>query len=291
MDPAHRAAFEQARALLCAVGPEVERALMIASEAHRGQYDRSGKPYIFHPLHLALHASTPEERCAALLHDVLEDTSVSAAELEGAGFDPAVLRAVVALTRTPDESYEAFIERVARDRLASRVKLLDLAHNSDLSRLPDPPSEQDLERTRKYERARLRLEAELEKRNLYVVLEPAARKLARGAATLPIVRGDHVTLAYRVTPTPSLEAYLDGERAIGQEITLRAVAECRSDGVQAWLLELDGSSRRKLDGAALHLTVSRSNAARSRDAGELLATGARAPLNELLRGTLEWVDD
>jgi len=269
----------------------VERALRIAVEAHRGQRDKSGRPYIFHPLHLAQRAANNDERCAALLHDVLEDTSVTVDDLRRAGFGEAVLRAVVALTRPESETYEAFIERVARDRLASRVKLLDLAHNSDLSRLPAPPSGQDVERLRKYERARLRLEAELAKRNLYVVLDAASRQLVQGAARLPIVRGDHVTLAFRVAPQPDLSAFLDGGQPVGARVELRAIAECLSERVQAWLVELGSSSTRKLDGGALHVTVSRSEHARSRDAGELLAHGARTPLDQPLRGVLAWVDD
>ncbi len=227
----------------------------------------------------------------ALLHDVLEDTPVTAAQLTEAGFSSRIVRAVQCLSRDANEDYSAFIERVARDRLASRVKLLDLAHNSDLSRLPGPPLAQDLARVEKYRQASERLYAELQKRNLYISLDPATRGRIAARASLPIVKSEHVTLAYRVAPTADLSPYLQEHHQIADVLKLRAVAECADDRVQAWVVELDGSTCRKLDGATLHLTVSRSHAARSRDANELLRRGERRPLQEIFSGRLEWADD
>jgi len=269
----------------------VAQALYLAATAHRGQRDRAGKPYIFHPLHLALAAGNAEERCVALLHDVLEDTDVTSEQLSQHGFGARIVRAVTLLTRRSDETYEQFILRVAGDRLASRVKLLDLAHNSDLSRLPGAPSEQDLARQRRYAAATATLRAELEKRNLYLVLDDTSRGVARQRALLPIVRAEHVTLAHRVLPTEPLSAFLDPPAQLGQQLTFAAVAQCQNELVQAWVLELNGSSRRKHDGGTLHLTVSRSAQARSRDSNDLLKHGARTPMAATLVGTLSWVDE
>jgi (p)ppGpp synthase/HD superfamily hydrolase len=141
------------------------RAAVIASQAHLGQFDKAGEPYILHPMRLAVRASTPEERIVALLHDVVEDSDVTLEELAREGFGPAVVRALECLTRKPGETYDTFIERIAADKLATRVKLLDLEDNADLSRLRNV-SPEDRERARKYHRAKARLEAELEERLL-----------------------------------------------------------------------------------------------------------------------------
>lgn len=280
---------EQAERLVA--DEKVACALDVAATAHRGQVDRAGKPYIFHPLHLALAAGSAEERCVALLHDVLEDTDVTPERLSQLGFGARIVRAVTSLTRQGDEAYEQFILRVAGDRLASRVKLLDLAHNSDLSRLPGEPSEQDLARQRKYAVATATLQGELQKRNLYLVLDDASRAFAQRHAVLPIVRAEHVTLAHRVLPTESLSAFLDGPAQLGQQLSFVAVAQCQNELAQAWVLELNGSSHRKHDHGVLHLTVSRSARARSRDSNDLLEHGARTPLAATLAGTLSWVDE
>jgi hypothetical protein len=126
-------------------------------------------------------------------------------------------------------------------------------------------------------------------RHLYVLLDDTSRRRVAACALLPIVKGDHVTLAYAAPPDAHLAEYIDEPWHEGDEITLHAVAEYASDDVQAWLVELAGSSRRKQDGGALHITVSRSATARSRDANVLLAVGSPTPRAEVLRGTLRWV--
>ena len=100
-----------------------------------------------------------------------------------------------------------------------------------------------------------------------------------------------MTLAFRVAPVADLSEFLGGVNPIGGVVELHAIAECRNDRVQAWLVELGGSARRRIDGGALHVTVSRREDARSGEANELLAHGARTPLSESLRGVLAWVDD
>lgn len=130
----------------------LEKAIAISARAHEGQTDKGGSPYILHPLKVMLRLSHHDERIVAVLHDVVEDTHVTLADLRNEGFSEAILAAIDALTKREGETYQAFIERAARDRLARRVKLADLAENSDLSRI-DSPSQNDLERVEKYRKA------------------------------------------------------------------------------------------------------------------------------------------
>jgi (p)ppGpp synthase/HD superfamily hydrolase len=130
----------------------LERAIAIAAMAHEGQVDKTGAPYVLHPLRMMLTVRTPEARMAAVLHDVVEDTPVTLEELKGEGFPEAVLEAVAALTKREGEDYEAFIRRVAPNPIAREVKLADLRDNSDLSRIANP-TEKDRARIEKYRRA------------------------------------------------------------------------------------------------------------------------------------------
>lgn len=130
----------------------LERAIAIAAQAHAGQVDKGGAPYILHPLRVMLGLQRPEERIVAVLHDVLEDSAVPLEQLRGEGFSAAVLAALSALTKVEGEDYPAFIRRAAANPLARRVKLADLADNSDLSRIPEPGAE-DLRRLEKYRQA------------------------------------------------------------------------------------------------------------------------------------------
>jgi len=132
----------------------LERAIALAAQAHEGQVDKAGAPYIFHPLRMMLSVDTPEARVAAVLHDVVEDTPVSLEELRAEGFSEAVIGAVEALTKRPEEEddYDAFIRRVAPNPLARQVKLADLRDNCDVSRIAQP-SQKDWRRIEKYKRA------------------------------------------------------------------------------------------------------------------------------------------
>ncbi|RMM42184.1 HD domain-containing protein [Pseudomonas corrugata] len=130
----------------------LEKAIAISARAHEGQTDKGGSPYILHPLKVMLRLSHHDERIVAVLHDVVEDTRVTLADLRSEGFSEAILAAIDSLTKREGETYQAFIERAGRDPLARRVKLADLAENSDLSRI-DSPSQNDLERVEKYRKA------------------------------------------------------------------------------------------------------------------------------------------
>ncbi len=111
-----------------------EDALILAAEAHRGQTDKLGEVYVRHVVRVAERLDSDEARLVALLHDVLEDTGVTADELRARGVPESVIDHVVELTRRDGEAYEEYIGRLAGDDVARAVKLADLADN--LERLP-----------------------------------------------------------------------------------------------------------------------------------------------------------
>ena len=129
-----------------------KKAMKIAFEAHKEQVDRGGLPYIYHPIHLAEQMDDENTICAALLHDVIEDSSVTLEELERAGFPDKVLGALRALVHDPKVPYMEYVAALRNDPIAAAVKLADLRHNSDLSRL-DRVDERALARAEKYRKA------------------------------------------------------------------------------------------------------------------------------------------
>jgi hypothetical protein len=270
----------------------LERAIEIATRAHEGQRDKAGAPYIEHPMRLVERASTDEERMVAALHDVVEDGGVTLEDLVTAGFPRDVVRAVDHLTKRPEEAhdYAAFIERVAKDRLASRVKLLDLEDNSDLSRL-SPPTDADRARTAKYARAIERLRAELAKRSLYVVLDEESRAKVRAIAVYPEVRGDHVTLAHRVDPQSLSPEWIPGGANVGDRVELEVRGQAMDGRVQALVVSMGGTRKRPSDGGMLHVTVSFASEARAGDANALLGVATLVPLRMHLSGTVQWIED
>lgn len=130
----------------------IERAIAIAAEAHEGQIDKAGAPYVFHPLRLMMRMATIEERIVAVLHDVVEDSAITFEDLEKEGFSTAVLEALESVTRRPSENYDKFVLRAATNPIGRRVKLIDLEDNCDLSRI-SAPTERDFSRIEKYRRA------------------------------------------------------------------------------------------------------------------------------------------
>lgn len=131
----------------------LERAIAIAAEAHAGQVDKAGQPYILHPLRVMQRVNTPAERIAAVLHDVVEDTPVGLEQLAARGFDPEVVAAVDALTKRPGESRVDAARRAAANPVARVVKLADNAENMDLSRIPHP-TPKDHARVEEYRQVR-----------------------------------------------------------------------------------------------------------------------------------------
>ena len=112
-----------------------KKALKFCFEAHKNQFDKSGIPYVFHPFHLAEQMQTEETTIVALLHDVVEDTDYTFDDLVAMGFDSVVIEALVLLTHDDSEDYMDYVRAVKVNPIATAVKLADLRHNSDLSRL------------------------------------------------------------------------------------------------------------------------------------------------------------
>ena len=131
----------------------INKAKELATLHHKGQTDKAGKPYIQHPLRLMEAVNSTNEKIVAVLHDIVEDTDVSFDDLQAEGFNKTVIDAIKCVTKIDGENYEDFIERISHNRLATTVKLADLADNMDLSRLPTV-TEVDLERVEKYKRAK-----------------------------------------------------------------------------------------------------------------------------------------
>jgi len=134
-----------------------KKAMIIAYRAHHGQFDKAGVPYIFHPYHLAEQMDDEISVCAALLHDVIEDTAITSEKL-AADFPPEVVDAVMLLTHRDDEDYLGYVMRLSRNTVAAKVKIADLKHNSDVSRLPSSIDSRAQARLKKYAAAIVILE-------------------------------------------------------------------------------------------------------------------------------------
>lgn len=126
-------------------------ALQTAMKAHGGQVDKAGRDYIEHPIAVAARVNSPEEKMAAYLHDVVEDTDVTLEDLRSMGFPECVIEAVDCLTKREGVSLADYLYRVKRNEIARVVKLADLDHNSDISRIPEP-KEKDYRRVERYHR-------------------------------------------------------------------------------------------------------------------------------------------
>ncbi|MBR5104864.1 MAG: phosphohydrolase [Alistipes sp.] len=131
----------------------LERAIEIATEAHRGQVDKAGNDYIQHPLRVMAAGKTTNEKIVGVLHDVVEDADWTFERLAAEGFSSEIIEALQCVTKlSEEEPYDEFIERVKASRLAVAVKLNDLADNMDIRRL-GKLTEKDFKRLQKYHRA------------------------------------------------------------------------------------------------------------------------------------------
>lgn len=135
----------------------IEKSLKISMQAHAGQADKAGNPYILHPLRLMAKMDTEEEMAVALLHDTIEDSPLTAESLLDAGLPSTIVDAVECLTKVYGENYDQFIQRVLKNNLAIKVKKADIEDNLNVLRL-DTLSDDDLERVRKYFSAWKRLD-------------------------------------------------------------------------------------------------------------------------------------
>ena len=130
----------------------LDAAVALACRVHAGQVDKSGKPYILHPLRLMLKFDNIDEQVVSVLHDVVEDGDVTLNDLRALGVSDAAVAAIDCLSKRDGELYEDFIARIKPNALARRVKIEDIRDNLDLTRLPDI-GDKDLQRAAKYHRA------------------------------------------------------------------------------------------------------------------------------------------
>lgn len=131
---------------------ETKKALKLSFEAHKNQTDKSGLPYVYHPLHLAEQMTDENSTVVALLHDVVEDTEYTFEDLQKLGFNEVVIEALKLLTHDDVVPYMEYVKAIQGNEIARAVKLADLKHNSDLTRL-DFVDEKACARKKKYEEA------------------------------------------------------------------------------------------------------------------------------------------
>lgn len=132
--------------------PMTNKALKLCFAAHKEQLDKSGLPYVFHPFHLAEQMTDEDTTIVALLHDVVEDTDITLEDLSNMGFGEKVLEAVRLMTHLPGVPYMEYVAEIKKNPIARQVKLADLHHNSDITRL-EYVDQKMLERVEKYRKA------------------------------------------------------------------------------------------------------------------------------------------
>lgn len=129
-----------------------KKALQLSFMAHKDQTDKSGMPYVFHPFHLAEQMPDEDTTIVALLHDVIEDTHYTLDDLRAMGFNEQVLDALALMTHDKQIPYMDYVAKIKGNKIARTVKLADLKHNSDLSRLNNV-DEKAMKRIEKYRQA------------------------------------------------------------------------------------------------------------------------------------------
>lgn len=132
--------------------PLTKKAIKLCFEAHKNQVDKTGLPYVFHPFHLAEQMKDEYSTVCALLHDVVEDTEYTFEDLINMGFPNEVIEALKLLTHADDVPYMDYVKALSVNHIAKAVKIADLTHNSDTSRL-DVVDEWALKREEKYKKA------------------------------------------------------------------------------------------------------------------------------------------
>ena len=129
----------------------LDKAIKIAVDSHSGQTSKNGDPYILHPLRMMFQLDMVEEKIVAVLHDTIEKTQVDYGYLEDAGFSEEILFAVDSLSRRPDEDYDYYIHRVSKNKLATKVKVIDL--NDNISSQAREPKKMNSNNYLKYQKA------------------------------------------------------------------------------------------------------------------------------------------
>ena len=143
-------------------GELLNKMLVLATNAHAGQYDKGGMPYILHPLKVMHYLKVQDEelQCIALGHDIVEDAGVTYRQLVEEGFTDRIIEGIKALTKVPGETYDEYKEKVFANEDAMRVKMADLRHNTDIRRLKGV-TEKDIARVAKYHTFYLEIQAKL----------------------------------------------------------------------------------------------------------------------------------
>lgn len=129
-----------------------KKAMKLSFEAHKDQLDKSGIPYVYHPFHLAEQMNTEETVVVALLHDVVEDTEYTIQDMIEMGFPQSVTDALTLMTHSKNVPYLEYVVKLKENPIAREVKIADLRHNSDVSRL-DTVDEKAIARIEKYKMA------------------------------------------------------------------------------------------------------------------------------------------
>ena len=129
----------------------LDKAIKIAVDSHSGQTGKNGDPYILHPLRMMFQLDTTEEKIVAVLHDTIEKTDVDLNYLKVTGFSEQILFAVDSLSRRPDEDYDNYIQRVSKNKLATKVKVIDL--NDNISSLRRESKKMNSNNYQKYQKA------------------------------------------------------------------------------------------------------------------------------------------
>ena len=132
---------------------KTKKAMKLCYEAHKGQVDKTDVPYVFHPFHVAEQMTSEASTIVALLHDVVEDTDYTLEDIAAAGFGKEIVEAVALMTHEDEVPYLDYVAKLKDNPIAREVKLADLAHNSDLSRLGEIDDETK-QRLEKYEKAK-----------------------------------------------------------------------------------------------------------------------------------------
>ena len=135
-----------------------KKAMKLCFKAHKDQVDKSGMPYVFHPFHVAEQMTDEATTIVALLHDVVEDTDYTLGDIAAEGFGKEILEAVALMTHEDDVPYLDYVAKLKDNPIARAVKLADLAHNSDLSRIGEI-DEETKQRLEKYKKAKAILES------------------------------------------------------------------------------------------------------------------------------------
>jgi (p)ppGpp synthase/HD superfamily hydrolase len=129
----------------------LDLAIKIAEKAHQGQFDKANQPYILHPLTVMAQMDDFESKIVAVLHDAIEDSDLTITELSQQGFPELITEAIAAITKLDGELYDDYLLRVMGNAIALKVKIADVKHNMDISRIANP-TVKDFQRLEKYQK-------------------------------------------------------------------------------------------------------------------------------------------